>query len=202
MISDRVTGLILAGGQGQRMGGADKGLQPLGGMPLVMQVLWRLAPQVQDVVINANRNLGAYEGLGRTVVPDLSGDFQGPLAGVLAGLPYCDTPWLMTTPCDTPFFPADLVEQLVVAAEASGAEVAMPVTPTNDGRDQPHPVFLLLRAELYESLQAFLQGGGRKIDRWTDTLACERVRFSDSEAFFNANTPDELKQLRARAQNP
>ncbi|MEK9896282.1 MAG: molybdenum cofactor guanylyltransferase, partial [Burkholderiaceae bacterium] len=141
-------------------------------------------------------------GLGRTVVPDLSGDFQGPLAGVLAGLPYCDTPWLMTAPCDTPFFPADLVEQLVVAAEASGAEVAMPVTPTNDGRDQPHPVFLLLRAELYESLQAFLQGGGRKIDRWTDTLACERVRFSDSEAFFNANTPDELKQLRARAQNP
>ncbi len=201
MISERVTGLILAGGQGQRMGGADKGLQPLGGMPLVMHVLWRLAPQVQDVVINANRNLGAYEGLGRTVVPDLSGDFQGPLAGVLAGLPYCDTPWLMTAPCDTPFFPADLVEQLVVAAEASGAEVAMPVTPTNDGRDQPHPVFLLLRAELYESLQAFLQGGGRKIDRWTDTLACERVRFSDSEAFFNANTPDELKQLRARAKS-
>ena len=117
MTADRVTGLILAGGRGSRMGGTDKGLQPLRGMPMAMHVLWRLAPQVIDVVINANRNLGAYEGFGRTVVPDASADFQGPLAGMLAGLPYCETEWMMVVPCDTPHLPTDLVARLLEAAE-------------------------------------------------------------------------------------
>lgn len=196
----QVTGLVLAGGRAQRMGGVDKGLQPLGPEPLVMHVLRRLAPQVQDVWINANRNLATYEGLGRSVVPDLADDFQGPLAGMLAGLRRCRTPWLVTAPCDTPFFPTDMVQQLVRAAEASGAEAAMPITSNQAGQDQPQPVFLLLRSHLAESLEAFLQSGGRKIDHWTGSLLCQRVRFADPEAFVNANTPNELQQLRAQIQ--
>jgi molybdopterin-guanine dinucleotide biosynthesis protein A len=199
MIADRVTGLILAGGRGSRMGGQDKGLQPLRGMPLVMHVLWRLAPQVQDVVINANRNLGAYEGFGRTTVPDVSGDFQGPLAGMLAGFPYCETDWMMVVPCDVPDLPIDLVERLVVAAEAVDAVAAMPSTTEADGRTQTHPVCLLLRGDLYEHLTAFMKDGGRKIDDWTKPLGALEVPFDNAKAFFNANTLADLKQLEIEA---
>ncbi|MDX1329422.1 MAG: molybdenum cofactor guanylyltransferase MobA [Burkholderiaceae bacterium] len=195
MTADRVTGLILAGGRGSRMGGTDKGLQPLRGMPMAMHVLWRLAPQVTDVVINANRNLGAYEGFGRTVVPDASADFQGPLAGMLAGLPYCETEWMMVVPCDTPHLPTDLVARLLEAAEHADAPVAMPVTVEADGRRQTHPVFLLVRGDLYDSLSVFMQNGGRKIDAWTGSIGAIEVPFDDPAAFFNANTLAELNQL-------
>jgi molybdopterin-guanine dinucleotide biosynthesis protein A len=195
MTADRVTGLILAGGRGSRMGGTDKGLQPLRGMPMAMHVLWRLAPQVVDVVINANRNLGAYEGFGRTVVPDASADFQGPLAGMLAGLPYCETEWMMVVPCDTPRLPTDLVARLLEAAEHVDAPVAMPVTVEADGRRQTHPVFLLIRGDLYDSLSVFMQNGGRKIDAWTGSIGAIEVPFDDPAAFFNANTLAELNQL-------
>jgi len=195
MTADRVTGLILAGGRGSRMGGTDKGLQPLRGMPMAMHVLWRLAPQVADVVINANRNLDAYEGFGRTVVPDASADFQGPLAGMLAGLPYCETEWMMVVPCDTPHFPSDLVARLLEAAEHVGAPLAMPVTVEADGRRQTHPVFLLIRGDLYDSLSVFMQNGGRKIDAWTGSIGAIEVPFDDPAAFFNANTLAELNQL-------
>ena len=195
MTADRVTGLILAGGRGSRMGGTDKGLQPLRGMPMAMHVLWRLAPQVIDVVINANRNLGAYEGFGRTVVPDASADFQGPLAGMLAGLPYCETEWMMVVPCDTPHLPSDLVARLLEAAERVDAPVAMPVTVEADGRRQTHPVFLLIRGDLYDSLSVFMQNGGRKIDAWTGSIGAIEVPFDDPAAFFNANTLAELNQL-------
>ena len=195
MTADRVTGLILAGGRGSRMGGTDKGLQPLRGMPMAMHVLWRLAPQVIDVVINANRNLGAYEGFGRTVVPDASADFQGPLAGMLAGLPYCETEWMMVVPCDTPHLPTDLVARLLESAEHVDAPVAMPVTVEADGRRQTHPVFLLVRGDLYDSLSVFMQNGGRKIDAWTGSIGAIEVPFDDPAAFFNANTLAELNQL-------
>ena len=195
MTADRVTGLILAGGRGSRMGGTDKGLQPLRGMPMAMHVLWRLAPQVADVVINANRNLGAYEGFGRTVVPDASADFQGPLAGMLAGLPYCETEWMMVVPCDTPHFPSDLVARLLEAAEHVDAPLAMPVTVEADGRRQTHPVFLLMRGDLYDSLSVFMQNGGRKIDAWSGSIGAIEVPFDDPAAFFNANTLAELNQL-------
>ena len=195
MTADRVTGLILAGGRGSRMGGTDKGLQPLRGMPMAMHVLWRLAPQVVDVVINANRNLGAYEGFGRTVVPDASADFQGPLAGMLAGLPYCETEWMMVVPCDTPHLPIDLVARLLEAAEHVDAPVAMPVTVEADGRRQTHPVFLLIRGDLYDSLSVFMQNGGRKIDAWSGSIGAIEVPFEDPAAFFNANTLAELNQL-------
>ena len=195
MTADRVTGLILAGGRGSRMGGTDKGLQPLRGMPMAMHVLWRLAPQVIDVVINANRNLGAYEGFGRTVVPDASADFQGPLAGMLAGLPYCETDWMMVVPCDVPHLPTDLVSGLLAAAEAVDAPIAMPVTVDPDGQRQTHPVFLLLRGDLYDSLSVFMQNGGRKIDLWTASVGAIEVPFDDASAFFNANTLADLNQL-------
>jgi molybdenum cofactor guanylyltransferase len=177
------------------MGGTDKGLQPLRGMPMAMHVLWRLAPQVIDVVINANRNLGAYEGFGRTVVPDASADFQGPLAGMLAGLPYCETDWMMVVPCDVPHLPTDLVARLLAAAEAVDAPIAMPVTVDPDGQRQTHPVFLLLRGDLYDSLSVFMQNGGRKIDLWTASVGAIEVPFDDASAFFNANTLADLNQL-------
>lgn len=177
------------------MGGQDKGLQPLRGMPMAMHVLWRLSPQVQDVVINANRNLGAYEGFGRTVVPDVSGDFQGPLAGMAAGFPYCTTDWMMVVPCDVPHLPNDLVQRLVEAAEAVDAPAAMPCTQEADGRMQTHPVFLLLRNELSENLMVYMQNGGRKIDAWTKPLGALEVPFDDARAFFNANTLADMHQL-------
>ena len=105
-----ITGLVLAGGRGSRMGGADKGLQSYRGMPLAMHAMLRLAPQVGRVMINANRNLAAYESFGAPVFTDASGDFAGPLAGFVAGLEQCDTPYLVTVPCDSPLFPDDLVE--------------------------------------------------------------------------------------------
>src|SRR5947209_14549865 len=121
---DDITGLVLAGGRGSRMGGVDKGLQPHRGMPLAMQALLRLAPQVGALMINANRNLGAYESMGVPVWPDALPDYAGPLAGFLAGLERCETPYLVTVPCDSPLFPPDLVERLLAALERDDAEIA------------------------------------------------------------------------------
>jgi molybdenum cofactor guanylyltransferase len=190
-----ITGLILAGGRGSRMGGVDKGLQNHRGLPLAMHALMRLQPQVGALLINANRNLGAYEAMGAPVYPDSTQDFAGPLAGVLVGLEQCQTPWLVTVPCDSPEFPLDLVEQLARAADAQHADIAYAVTTEADGREQTHPVFCLLKNELMESLVAFMQGGGRKIDAWFAQHKAVGVRFANAQAFFNANTAQELAQL-------
>ena len=192
--AEEVTGLVLAGGRGSRMGGADKGLQNHRGVPLALHALLRLQPQVGALLINANRNIGAYEALGAPVWPDPIDGFAGPLAGFMAGLEHCETPWLVTVPCDTPDFPQDLVARLAEAAAREGAEIAY-ATPLEDGREQPHPVFCLLRSELMESLVAFLHGGGRKIDAWFAQHRSARVPFADASAFFNANTAAELAQL-------
>ncbi|MBL8351410.1 MAG: molybdenum cofactor guanylyltransferase MobA [Burkholderiaceae bacterium] len=193
-----ITGLVLAGGRGSRMGGADKGLQSHQGLPLAMHALLRLQPQVGAVMINANRNLGAYEAMGVPVWPDAlaagSESFPGPLAGFLAGLEHCETPYLVSVPCDTPNFPTDLVARLADALVAEGAEIAMAAT-VEDGRVQPQPVFCLMAASLIESLVAFTQAGQRKIDRWTGQHRCATVVFDDADAFFNANTQDELQRL-------
>ena len=194
---EQITGLILAGGRGSRMGGVDKGLQNHLGLPLAMQVLLRLQPQVGAVMINANRNLGAYESMGVPVWPDALADYPGPLAGFLAGLEHCATPYLVTVPCDTPNFPADLVDRLAAALVAEGAEIAMAAT-LEDGRVQVQPVFCLMAASLLESLVAFTHGGQRKIDRWTGQHRCATVVFDDADAFFNANTLDELQRLQPR----
>ena len=191
---DEVTGLVLAGGRGSRMGGVDKGLQLHRGVPLALHAMLRLATQVGQVMINANRNLGAYESFGVPVWPDALPDFAGPLAGFLAGLEHCETPWLVTVPCDMPDFPLDLVERLARFAEAEDAEIALAACP-QDGVQRAQPVFCLMRASLLESLVRYTHGGGRKIDRWTAMHRAVEVAFDDPRAFFNANTLAELQQL-------
>ena len=197
--TEDITGLVLAGGRGSRMGGVDKGLQNHLGMPLALHSLLRLQLQVGSAMLNANRNLGAYESMGVPVWPDSQADFAGPLAGMLVGLEHCETPWLVTVPCDTPNFPTDLVERLAAAAQAEDAEIAIAATrePDDQGQTvvQVQPVFCLLKSSLLESLQAFLDSGQRKIDRWTAQHRCATVVFDDSAAFFNANTVEELRRL-------
>ncbi len=190
-----ITGLVLAGGRGSRMGGVDKGLQNHAGMPLAMHALLRLAPQVGAVLINANRNLGAYESMGVPVWPDTLADYAGPLAGFLTGLEHCETPYLVTVPCDSPLFPTDLVARLAAALTAADAEIAMAATSEDGGTLQVQPVFCLMRAELIDSLVRFTAGGQRKIDKWTAQHRCVEVAFDDAHAFANANTLDELHSL-------
>ncbi|MCW5222989.1 molybdenum cofactor guanylyltransferase MobA [Verminephrobacter aporrectodeae] len=202
-----ITGLVLAGGKGARMGGVDKGLQAFRGLPLALHTLLRLQLQTGSVLINANRNLAAYEAFGAAVWPDVLADYAGPLAGFLTGLEHCATPWLLTVPCDTPFFPLTLATRLAAAAEQQGADIAMAAAPQDDGAGgvsvRPQPVFCLLRADLLESLAAFTQAGGRKIDAWTGRHACAIVPFDepgdDPQAFFNANTLAELHRLERSA---
>jgi molybdenum cofactor guanylyltransferase len=195
----QVTGVILAGGRGSRMGGVDKGLQNFNGMPLALHTLMRLAPQVGEVMINANRNLGAYEAFGVPVWPDVLADYAGPLAGFLTALERCETPWLVTVPCDTPLFPQDLVARLARAAEKEDARIAMAAAPEQDGRIHAQPVFCLTRVDLLESLVKFTQGGGRKVDAWTALHDPVVVPFNapwdDPRAFINVNTLAELHQL-------
>lgn len=199
-----ITGLILAGGRGTRMGGSDKGLQNFHGLPLALQTLMRLQLQslpLQEVMINANRNLAAYESLGVAVWPDSIGEFAGPLAGFLTGLENCETPLLLTVPCDSPLFPLDLAERLLKALQDQDADMAMAAAPEADGAVRPQPVFCLLKREMLESLVKFTQSGGRKIDAWTGQHRCAIVPFDlpgDSpQAFANANTLAELQQLEA-----
>jgi molybdenum cofactor guanylyltransferase len=197
--TDDITGVILAGGRGSRMGGADKGLQNFNGMPLALHTLMRLQPQVGTVMVNANRNLGAYESFGVPVWPDVLGDYPGPLAGFLTALERCETGWLVTVPCDTPLFPQDLVARLAAAAQQQDAEIAMAAAREEDGQIRPQPVFCLMRVELMESLVKFTQIGGRKIDAWTAQHKTVIVTFDqpgdEARAFFNANTLAELHQL-------
>ena len=191
---DQITGLVLAGGRGSRMGGVDKGLQNFRGMPLAMHALLRLQAQVGETLLNANRNIAAYESMGVPVWPDAVPDYPGPLAGFLAGLERCETPYLVVVPCDSPLFPQDLVERLAEAFADESTEIA--VAATRDGDTlQAQPVFCMMRAGLMESLVRFVHGGQRKIDRWTALHATRLVAFEDAEAFANANTTDELQQL-------
>ena len=189
-----ITGLILCGGRGTRMGGVDKGLQNHHGFPLALHALMRLQPQVGHVLINANRNLSAYESMGVPVWPDPMADYPGPLAGWLAGLEHCETPYLLTVPCDSPNFPLDLAARLAAALAEADADIAMAAT-IEDGRQQVQPVFCLLKSGLIESLVACLNAGERKIDRWTAQHRCAIVSFEDPAAFANANTLDELQRL-------
>lgn len=189
-----ITGLILAGGRGSRMGGIDKGLQNYQGMPMAMHALLRLSPQVGQAMVNANRNLGAYEAMGVPVWPDNLPDFAGPLAGLAVGLERCETPYLATVPCDCPRFPLDLIERLAGELVRQDADIAMAATLQN-GQLRTQPVFCLMKTSLLPSLLAFLQSGQRKIDAWTAMLRCVEVRFDDAAAFAGANTLAELQQL-------
>jgi len=189
-----ITGLILAGGRGSRMGGVDKGLQNYQGMPMAVHALLRLGPQVGQAMINANRNLGAYEAMGVPVWPDTLPDFAGPLAGLAVGLERCETPYLATVPCDCPRFPSDLVARLAEGLAEHDADIAMAAT-LQDGKLRTQPVFCLMKTSLLPSLLEFLHGGQRKIDAWTALHRCVEVRFDDAQAFAGANTLAELQQL-------
>ncbi|MEJ6005405.1 molybdenum cofactor guanylyltransferase MobA [Paucibacter sp. AS339] len=193
-----ITGLVLAGGRGSRMGGVDKGLQNYQGVALALHALMRLSPQVGECIINANRNLSAYESFGAAVWPDSLPDFAGPLAGFMAGLEHCETPYLVTVPCDSPLFPEDMVARLAAALEAEQADLAMVVTHElidGETRRQPQPVFCLMKASLLESLVRFTQSGQSKINAWASQHRCARVLFDDGQAFANANTLDDLQKL-------
>ena len=187
----KVTGLVLAGGMGRRMGGADKGLLPFLGRPLVAHVLERLRPQVDELLVNANRETDTYASFGYPVITDAIGGFAGPLAGLHSGLTAAHNELLVTVPCDSPLLPADLVARLLAALQKQEADIAVART-----GDQPHPVFCLCRRTLLPDLTAFLEAGGRKIDAWYASHDTVEVAFDDeAEAFANINTPQELSAM-------
>jgi molybdenum cofactor guanylyltransferase len=190
-----VTGIVLAGGQGRRMGSVDKGFVELDGRPLVAHVIARLAPQVHALIVNANQNAERYAAFGLPVVADAIGGFAGPLAGLHAGLSLATTPFVATSPCDSPFLPGDLVARLAAAFDAQSIDLAVSRTFL-----QPHPVFALARRSLLPHLAQFLEGGGRKIDAWYASLSVAEVAFDDeADAFRNINTPAELAASAATA---
>lgn len=199
-----VAALILCGGQGSRMGGVDKGLQAFQGAPLVVNALQRLRRQSVPPVaihISANRHLPEYERLGVPVWPDELQGFAGPLAGMLTGLRRSPAPLLLTVPCDVPFFPLTLCEQLLHALLAQNkANVATAAVPDAQGRLHAQPVFSLLRRELADDLAAYLQGGGRRAGAWLAAQKQVLVACTTAQAplaFANANTLAELHALQA-----
>ncbi|MGH8660355.1 MAG: molybdenum cofactor guanylyltransferase MobA [Burkholderiales bacterium] len=184
-----VTGVILAGGLGRRMGGVDKGLKLLRGQTMVAWVIERFAPQVDEVLINANQNPERYAAFGHRVIPDEIAGYAGPLAGLHRGLSEAAHELVATVPCDSPFLPSDLVARLKAALEREGADVAVART----GK-QPHPVFCLCRKRVLPGLTDFLAAGGRKIDAWYAKLKVVEVAFDDNpDAFSNINTGEELR---------
>ncbi len=197
--SNSITGVVLAGGRGSRMGGVDKGLQNFNGLPLAQHALLRLQPQVGHGLVSANRNLATYAAFGAPVCPDGMADYAGPLAGFLAALEHCNTPWLATVPCDSPLFPTNLVARLAAAAEREQAEIAMVTAPEEDGQLRTQPVFCLLQTGLREDLLHFTRQGGRRIGAWAARHRQVLVPFDqpgdDPRAFFNANTLAELHRL-------
>jgi molybdopterin-guanine dinucleotide biosynthesis protein A len=185
-VSGAVSGVVLAGGQGRRMGGVDKGLKVLRGKAMAQWALERLAPQVDEILINCNQNLDAYARFGYRLVPDEIGGFAGPLAGLHASLKAAAHPLVVTVPCDSPFLPSDLVSRLQQHLNKNDLAVAKT-------GDQPHPVFSLVRKDVLDNLEAFLRSGGRKIDAWYASLATVEVSFDDeADAFRNINTLEEL----------
>jgi len=191
MIKPLITGVILAGGLGRRMGNVDKGLQLLGGRALVQHVAARFVPQVATLLINANQNIERYAALGYRVIPDLTPEFAGPLAGLQAALSSAETPLVATVPCDSPFLPEDLISRLFSALTVTNSDLAVART-----FDQPHPVFCLCKRDVLPHLTEFLQNGGRKFDRWYSTLKVIEVAFDDqANAFENINTREELSRF-------
>ncbi len=187
-VSDPVTGVVLAGGLGRRMGGVDKGLRELHGKPMVAAVITRFAPQVDELLINANQNADVYAQFGYRVIPDVIGGFAGPLAGLHAALAAATHALVATAPCDSPFLPLDVVARLHAAMKTNDAQLTVAKT-----GEQPHPVFCLCRRDVLPHLEQFLAAGGRKIDAWYATLKVVEVAFDDvADAFSNINSPQEL----------
>jgi molybdopterin-guanine dinucleotide biosynthesis protein A len=196
MISSKeITGLILAGGRAQRMGGIDKGLIPFHNKPLIESAIAKLKPQTQSIIINANRNITKYASYGYPVIMDETPDFSGPLAGFAVGLKACKTSYLLTSPCDSPLLPNNLAELLSAEMERGDFQLVYASSKEADGKVWAQPVFCLMRANLQDSLTQFLMKGDLKIDRWFKELRCSTVIFDDPQVFANVNTPEELKAL-------
>lgn len=190
-----ISGVILAGGMGRRMGGADKGLIEFLDRPMIEHVAERLKPQVGEILINANRELAHYGSLGYPVIEDEIGGFAGPLAGLHKAMQVAAHPYVLTVPCDSPLLPHNLAERLMNGLMERDADLAVAKTGI-----QSHPVFCLCRTALLPNLEAFLKDGGRKIDAWYSTLEVAEVQFSDNaKAFANVNTPEELVWLEQAA---
>jgi molybdopterin-guanine dinucleotide biosynthesis protein A len=190
-----ITGLILAGGRAQRMGGIDKGLIPFMGKPLIEHAITRLSPQVATILINANRNQDHYAQYGHAVIADHHADFAGPLAGFAVGLEHCKTEYLLSVPCDSPVFPLNLSERMLEAMITTQSDLVYASSVDPSGAIWTQPVFCLMRRSVKQSLQEFLDQGGRKIDRWFETLPSSTVIFTNESAFANTNTPEELQAL-------
>ncbi len=196
MISSKdITGLILAGGRAQRMGGMDKGLIPFHGKPMIESAIAKLQPQTHTIIINANRNITKYANYGYPVVVDETPDFSGPLAGFSVGLKTCKTPYLLTSPCDSPLLPSDLAQRLAEEMLRGDFDLVYASSRELDGKIWAQPVFCLMRADVQDSLEKFLQTGDLKIDRWFKVLRSSTVIFEDPQVFANVNTPEELKTL-------
>lgn len=189
-----ITGVVLAGGRGQRMGGIDKGLLPLAGKPMVAHVLAALRPQVAAIVVNANRNLAQYATFGHPVAADAIGDYYGPLAGMASAMEIAKTKYVLTVPCDSPLMACDLVARLYQALSQEHAKISV----AHDG-ERMHPVFALLQRDLLPSLHEYLQSGERKIDRWFARHKLAIAYFADEpETFINVNDPKERAAVEAR----
>ncbi len=198
--ASQITGVVLAGGRGARMGGVDKGLQLFNGVPLALHALRRLQPQVGTTLLNANRNIEDYRAFGVPVHPDTVPDYAGPLAGFVSALEHCATPYLVTVPCDSPLFPTDLVTRLADALVQAKADIAIVSIQEQDKRNgqwgwRKQPVFCLLRATLLPGLRTFITDGGRKIEAWTASQTTVAVPFDDAHAFTNTNTLEQLQAL-------
>jgi len=189
-------GVILAGGQATRMGGGDKGLLTLGGRTLLSHVIERLSPQVAELALNANGDAARFDALNLTVLPDSIDGFVGPLAGVLAGMDWAaergaDT--IVTAAADTPFFPGDLVPRLLLASEGMTHPLVLAATPDDTRGTARHPTFGLWPVALRDDLRTALNGGLRKVVMWTQQHEGREALFPHEAAFFNVNTPDDLK---------
>jgi molybdopterin-guanine dinucleotide biosynthesis protein A len=193
--SEQITGLILAGGRAQRMGGIDKGLIPFQGKALIESAISRLKPQVNTILINANRSITKYSHYGYPVLMDETPDFSGPLAGFSVGLKHCKTPYLLTSPCDSPLLPVDLASKMAAQLEDKDLELVFASSKEDDGKIWSQPVFCLMKSDLHDSLDAFLCKGDLKIDRWFKELRSGTVVFENTQAFANVNTPEELAAL-------
>ena len=193
--ANQITGLILAGGRAQRMGGIDKGLIPFHGKPLIELAISRLKSQVNSILINANRSITKYSHYGYPVLMDETPDFSGPLAGFSVGLKHCKTSFLLTSPCDSPLLPTDLAEKMAIELEQNNLELVYASSREVSGKIWAQPVFCLMRSDLQESLNVFLSKGDLKIDHWFKDLRSGTVVFDDAQAFSNVNTPEELEAL-------
>ncbi len=179
------------------MGAVDKGLQRFRGKPLIAHVLERLAPQVDSVVVNANRNVDVYSGFGRLVVSDLLPDYAGPLAGLQAGLSVCETEVMVAVPCDAPFLPGDLVMRLAAALVDATVDVAIART-----SERTHPVFCIVRRSAQAALSRYLEGGGRSVHGWIGLMGSRAVLFGDEQAFANLNTVADLHERLPATDDP